>query len=130
MPRPINRCDFPVPLSPSSTDGNNAIRKLDRTGFVSTVVGTGDSREGGALSPFLSGVAAGADGELYIADNGYGRVLMLTREGVLSIVADQENAARTRPFDPRGIVVAPDGTLFVAGSSGVVWKITLGEADE
>ena len=112
------------------TDANSAIRRLDRSGFVSTVVRTRGHREGGALSGFLFGIAAGADGELYIADGGYGRILLLTSDGVLSIVADQENASGTRPFKPRAIVVAPDGTLFVSDAESVVWRITFEGADE
>ena len=112
------------------TESNSAIRRLDRSGFVSSSIRTRDHREGGALSPFLSGLAAGAEGELYIVDGGFDRVLMLTRDGVLSIVADRENAAGTGRFDPSGLVVAPDGTLFVSDSTSVVWTITIGDAGE
>ena len=111
-------------------DGNNAIHRLDPGGLVSTVVRTRDDREGGALSPFLPALAVGAEGELYIVDGGFDRILMLTRDGVLSIVADRENAAGTGRFDPSGLVVAPDGTLFVSDSRSVVWSITIEDAGE
>ena len=68
------------------------IRRIDRNGFVSTVFSTPDYREGGALSSFLVGIAVGPDGELYIADGGFGRVLRYTRDGVLSIVADAQHS--------------------------------------
>lgn len=112
------------------TEANNAIRRLDRSGFVSTVIRTPGHREGGALSPHLPGLAVGADGELYIVDGGYRRILMLTRDGELSIVADRGDVAWFRPFDPEGIVASPDGTLFVSDSGGAVWTITFGGAGE
>ena len=112
------------------TESNNAIRRLDGSGFVSSAIRTHDYREGGALSPFLPGLAAGADGELYIVDGGFGRILMLTRDGELWVVADRGNAVGTRRFDPNGLVVAPDGTLFVSGSGSVVWMITFGHAGQ
>ena len=114
------------------TEANNAIRRIDRSGFVSTVISTPDYGEGGALSPFLIGIAVGPDGELYIADGGFGRVLRLTRDGILSIVADAQHSVGSRRLDPNGIVVAPDGDLFISDSStSSILKITFeDEGDE
>ncbi len=113
------------------TEANNAIRRIDRSGFVSTVFSTPDYREGGALSSFLVGIAVGPDGELYIADGGFGRVLRYTRDGVLSIVADAQHAVG-RALGPYGIVVTPAGDLFISDSStSSILKITFGdEGDE
>ena len=114
------------------TEANNAIRRIDRSGFVSTVISTPDYGEGGALSPFLIGIAVGPDGELYIADGGFGRVLRYTRDGVLSIVADAQHSVGSRRLDPNGIVVTPAGDLFISDSStSSILKITFeDEADE
>ncbi len=114
------------------TEGNNAIRRIDRNGFVSTVFSTPDYWEGGALSSFVVGVAIGPDGELYIADGGFGRVLRYTRDGVLSIVADAQHSVGSRRLDPNGIVVTPAGDLFMSDSStSSILKITFeDEGDE
>ena len=112
-------------------ESNNRIRRIDRNGFVSTVFSTPDYREGGALSSFVVGIAVGPDGELYIADGSFGRVLRYTRDGVLSIVADAQHAVG-RALGPNGIVVTPDGDLFISDSStSSILKITFeDEADE
>ena len=113
------------------TEGNNAIRRIDRNGFVSTVFSTPDYQEGGALSPFLVGIAVGPDGELYIADGGFGRILRYTSDGVLSVVADAKHAVGPA-LGPYGIVVTPAGDLFISDSStSSILKITFGgEGDE
>ena len=114
------------------TENSNAIRKIDGNGFVSTVFKTPDFLEGGALSPFTRGIAVGSQGELYVADKGYGRVLRLTSDGVLSIVIDGEHAIDWRGLGPSGILVMPDGNLLVSDSvMSVIWKITFeDEAEE
>ena len=106
------------------TESNSAIRMIDETGYVSTVVQTPDRRYGGALSPFIVGIAVGADGALYVADPDYGRVVRVTREGELSIVAD-------RLGSPHGILVLPDGSLLVSDAGGnTIRKITFGDAQD
>ncbi len=99
----------------SNTD--HTIRKLDRRGYLSTALSTPNDREGGALSPFMGGLAIGPEGELYVAD-GTGRLLRFTRDGILAIVVD------TGVGSGAGLVVAPDGTLFVSSGS-VIRKITI-----
>ena len=112
------------------TESNNAVRRIDRNGFVSTVFSTPDYDEGGALSSFLVGIAVGPDGELYIADGGYGRILRYTRDGVLSVVADAQDGVGTRRLAPRGIVATPDGDLFITDSNtSSILKITFGNGD-
>ena len=112
------------------TESNNAVRRIDRNGFVSTVFSTPDYDEGGALSSFLVGIAVGPDGELYIADGGYGRILRYTRDGVLSVVADAQDGVGTRRLAPNGIVVTPAGDLFITDSNtSSILKITFGDGD-
>ena len=97
---------------------DHTIRKLDGHGYVSTALSTPNYREGGALSPFMGGLAIGPDGELYVAD-GSGRLLRFTRDGILAIVVDAGVDG--------GLVVAPDGTLFVSSDGSVIRKITIDE---
>ena len=89
------------------TEANSAIRMIDQTGFVSTVLKTTERRHGGELSPFLREIVVGKDGALYVADMDYGRVVRITRDGTLSIVIDGLSG-------PQGLAVMPDGALLVS----------------
>ena len=105
------------------TESNNAIRMIYGSGYVSTVLRTPRSRHGGALSPFIDGIAVGSDGALYVADaqqSTYARVVRITRGGELSIVADH-------PFtSPQGIIATTDGGFLVSDPvANVIWKITV-----
>ncbi len=107
------------------TESNNAIRRIDGSGFVSTVLRTPGSRYGGALSSALGGVARGNDGALYVIDYHYDRVVRVTRDGEVAIVADLE---LNRSL---GIIFTSAGDLLVSDSDrGVIWKITLGDGTE
>lgn len=109
------------------TESNNAIRKIGRDGFVSTVLRTPGYDEGGALSAFTAGIAVGRDGSLYVADFAFDRVLRLTTDGILSIVVDRETHMPPgyRFGDPYGLLTTADGTLFVtARHTGVIFKVT------
>ena len=91
---------------------------IDQQGFVSTVLRTPDLRYGGELSPGIGGIAVGADGALYVADADYGRVVRVTRDGMLSIVAEGLSS-------PEGILALPGGALLVSDpGDNVIWKIT------
>jgi len=105
------------------TESNSAVRMIDGEGYVSTVLQTPARRHGGALSPFIVGIAVGADGALYVADPDYGRVVRVTRDGELSLVADAFSS-------PQGILALPDGSLLVSDvGDNVIWKISF-EDDE
>ena len=100
------------------TEGNSAVRSVDLDGFVSTVVMTPGDRLGGALSPFLFGIAVGPAGELYVADKGWDRVVRVADDGTISIVADRGVGS------PDGLLVTSDGTLLVADTGrSVILKI-------
>ncbi len=107
------------------TERWNPIRAIDANGFVSTVLRTPQDRYGGALSPSIAGIAVGHDGALFVADQDYGRVVRVTRDGVLSVVAEGLGK-------PQGIVVTAAGALLVSDiGDNVIWKITFGdEPDE
>ena len=100
------------------TESNSAIRMIDQQGFVSTVLRTPDLRYGGELSPGIGGIAVGADGALYVADADYGRVVRVTRDGMLSIVAEGLSS-------PEGILALPGGALLVSDpGDNVIFQIT------
>ncbi len=95
------------------------IRVLDNRGNVSTVLRTPDFQYGGELSRALNGIAVGADGALYVVDSHYDRVVRVTRDGALSIVADEL-------WSPARILALPDGALLVTDRGNVIRKITFG----
>ncbi len=110
--------------------GNRRVRKVTTTGVISTVAGTGTigfSGDGGpATSAQLGypyGVAADAQGNLYIADYATQRVREVSRAGVISTVAgngtagsagDGGPATAAQLSSPSGVAVDADGDLYIA----------------
>ena len=111
--------------------GNNRIRKVDRSGVISPVAGTGgfygDAGDGGpALQAHLSfpfGVAIARDGTLFISDTGNNRVREVTPAGQIQALAgtgqggftgDGGAASRAELSAPEGIALDAAGDLFVA----------------
>jgi len=111
--------------------GNHTVRAVAPDGTVRTVAGTGevpptDAIQYGAPAtrfPLASpgDLAAGPDGSLYIADIGMFRILQLTTDGHIRLVAgdgvrgyagDGGPATTARIGWPLGMVVAGDGTLY------------------
>jgi sugar lactone lactonase YvrE len=109
--------------------GNNRVRRIDPSGTISTVAGSGaagDSGDGGAAlkarlrSP--SGVAVDSAGNLYIADSNnhrirkvtpYGRIRPFAGTGVQGLSGDGGPATKAtlnRPFD---IVIDRSGKLYI-----------------
>jgi RHS repeat-associated protein len=109
---------------------NHRIRRLDRSGMISTVAGTGtpgfNESEGAATLMQLStptGLAAGPGGELYIADSGNHLIRQITPDGRLIIVAgnrsggysgDNGPAKDARLNYPTAVTVARDGSFYIA----------------
>jgi DNA-binding CsgD family transcriptional regulator/sugar lactone lactonase YvrE len=111
--------------------GNNRIRKVDRSGVISPVAGTGgfygDAGDGGpALQAHLSfpfGVAIAHDGNLFISDTGNNRVRQVTPSGQIQALAgtgqggfsgDGGAAGSAELSAPEGIALDAAGDLFVA----------------
>ena len=95
---------------------NQRIRKVDSSGNISTVAGTGTrgfSGDGGAATAALlnlpGSVVLDALGNLYIADGSNNRIRKVDSDGNISTVAGREQLN-----EPRG--VAPDGAgnLYIA----------------
>lgn len=111
---------------------NDRVRKVGVDGTITTVAGTvfgGFSGDGGpATSARLSiptGVAIGNNGDVFIADydnqrirriSSDGKIYTIAGDGLLGFEGDNEPATSASLAYPRGLKVAPDGSLFIADS--------------
>lgn len=102
------------------------IRKVTPTGAVSVyagVYGAAGAVDGPAASAkfsFAQGVAVDGAGNVYVADTGNNRIRKITPTGVVSTLAGTGVAghadgpgANAQFYAPWGIVVAPNGNLYV-----------------
>ena len=107
------------------------IRRVDATGTITTVAGTGEPSYGGDGGPavkarlsFPSGVAADHAGNLYITDTGNHRVRKIDATGAIATIAgtgepgyDWEGpAVEAKLVAPRGVALDSSGILYFAGS--------------
>ncbi|MCY1019272.1 HNH/endonuclease VII fold putative polymorphic toxin [Pyxidicoccus sp. MSG2] len=109
---------------------NSRIRKVDPSGVIHTIAGTGTPGSAGEGGPAASAqvyypfqLALGPDGSLYFTENGGGRVGRITPDGRLVRVAgnglsgnapDGVPALQAPLGDLWGIAVGPDGSVYVA----------------
>ncbi len=104
----------------------NRIRKVDTTGKITTVAGTGVSgytNDGGlatqAKLDFPYGVAVDANGNIFIADNFNGVIRKVDTKGVITTFATNPNFFSLQTLALDGL-----GNLFAVDSGTcVVWKI-------
>jgi sugar lactone lactonase YvrE len=110
--------------------GNQRVRRVGPDGVISTVAGSGTAGYGGDGGPAQqaqlfgpTGVAVGADGSLYIADEFNTRVRRVGPDGVITTVAgngtagyagDHGPATQAELAFPTGVAVGPDGSLYIA----------------
>ena len=118
--------------------GNHRIRRVDPTGVISTVAGSGPFHpapgsfggDGGpAVSTTLnspSAVSTAPDGTLYINDQGNNRIRRVTPGGTIGTLAgngfanyggDGGTATSASLYTPRGVAVAADGSLYIADTN-------------
>ena len=111
----------------SDTRGT-AVKWVTATGDVSTVFEDGRGPYRGALSRTVLGIAVAPDGAVYLADQGFGRVVRIDRNGAAAIVADLQDFVGAPTSWPNGIVLTSEGDLLVSDRrQHVIWKITIDE---
>jgi streptogramin lyase len=110
--------------------GNDAIRRIDRSGAVTTLAPPVDA-EGHALLHRPVALALTHDGILYVGGAG-GRIVQLDPRGPYHALMDADRPPETsygsdgsvRLYAPRGIVVKRDGSLVVAdGAASKVFAL-------
>ena len=112
-------------------DANAAkIRKVTTAGLVSTVV---DFLYTGRT---VADVAVGSDGSLFVADEFFAAVYRVATDGTVSLVGGRPRSygaaagiqGNARFDGPRGLAVAPDGSIYVTdGRNHAVFRGTLFE---
>jgi|CXWL01.1.fsa_nt_gi RHS repeat-associated protein len=124
------------PFARVMTQGNGSKRSLlgsITTNVISTMAGgvtPGFGGDGGlatqALFNYPSDIAFGADGSLYISDNGNHRIRRVGQDGIITTVAgngtpgfsgDGGPALQASLNQPSGIAIAADGSLYFVDSS-------------
>ena len=112
---------------------NHRIRKVDSTGTITTIAGTGEggfSGDGGAATAaqlkFPYGVAVDGAGNLYIADTGNHRIRKVDSTGTITTIAgtgeggfsgDGGAATAAQLSFPYDVVVDGAGNLYIADTS-------------
>jgi sugar lactone lactonase YvrE len=110
--------------------GNNRVRKVDLSGFITTIAGTGTagySGDAGAAAAAKlnspSGVAVDAAGNIYIGDAVNNRIRMVNTSGIISTIAgtgtagsggDGAHAISAQLNSPQGMAIDAAGTLYFA----------------
>ncbi|HUI57792.1 MAG TPA: protease pro-enzyme activation domain-containing protein [Bryobacteraceae bacterium] len=119
---------------------NQRVRKVDRSGVITTVAGTGSccyGGDGGAAASALlnapNGVAADSQGNLYIVDTGNQRIRKVDASGVITTVAgtgtagysgDGGAATGAEVSSPDGMAVDASGNLYIADTiNGRIRKV-------
>jgi len=112
-------------------NGNKRIRKVDTTGVITTVAGTGTSGytgdNGSALNAEIGnvyGIACDNQGNLYIADYTYNRIrrvdagsqiiTTVVGNGNSSPVTDGVTGVNATLYEPRGVAFDAGGNMFIA----------------
>jgi uncharacterized protein (TIGR03437 family) len=116
---------------------NHRIRRVDPRGILTTYAGTGlagNTGDGGlAVAALLnqpSAISLDEAGNLYIADQGNGRIRRVSPSGIISAAASMPKPADIFPaigtdpaIQPTCIIAGKDGVLFaIAGD--LVWELT------
>ena len=112
---------------------NQRIRKINTSGFISTVAGTGTSGFSGdgasATSAQLNtptGVTLDSSGNLYITDSGNHRIRKVNTSGIISTIAgsgsggfsgDGSDAAIAALNTPNDVTVDSAGNIYIADTS-------------
>ena len=112
---------------------NHRIRKVDSTGTITTIAGTGERRFGGDGGPAIqaqldepTGVVVDGAGNLYIADLANHRIRKVDSTGTITTIAgtgeqgfggNDGPASQAHLFFPIAVAVDGAGTLYIADAS-------------
>jgi myo-inositol-hexaphosphate 3-phosphohydrolase len=112
---------------------NHRVRKVDTTGKITTIAGTGTAGYNGdgiqATAAMLNnphGVAVDGAGNVYIADAPNQRIRKVSPAGIITTVAgtgtsgyngDGIQATAARLNYPKGVEVGPDGALYIGDAN-------------
>ncbi len=112
---------------------NHRVRKVDSTGRITTLAGTGTAGYSGDNGPAASarlnnphGVAVDGAGNVYIADSPNQRIRRVSPNGTITTVAgtgtsgyngDNIQATAARLNYPKGVEVGPDGALYIGDAN-------------
>ena len=115
---------------------NQRIRKINSSGTITTVAGTGTAGYNGdgmaateAKINYPMGIAADAFGNVYFADRGNNRVRMISASGTITTLAgtgtggysgDNGPAINAKLYGPTGVAVDAAGNVFIADKSNNV----------
>lgn len=116
---------------------NNLIRKITAAGIVTTVAGNTsasgsvDGTGAAASFDFPQGIAADANGNLYVADTYGDTIRRITSDGVVTTLAGAAGitgaidgtGAAARFNEPTGIAVTPSGAVLVADSHNYTLRL-------
>jgi trimeric autotransporter adhesin len=111
--------------------GNDRIRKVDLSGVIRTIAGTGRNAYAGNGGPAVRanlyapvGIAIGADDSVYFSERYQDTIRVITPRGLIGLVAgrggvrgdggDGGAAKRAKLDDPQGIAFGPGGELYLA----------------
>jgi RHS repeat-associated protein len=117
--------------------GNSRIRKISKTGIITTYAGTGSNGTSGDSGPAISAqfefpsfIALKDDGTLYISDSGANRIRVVAPNGIITTfagtgsiagstnsVGDQGAAIQAEFDNVRGIALGQSGSLIITDSN-------------
>jgi sugar lactone lactonase YvrE len=112
---------------------NNVVRRIDVSGVITTVAGSGrmgQSRDGGPATEARFNhpehVAVDQEGNVYVEDTGNHCIRTVDTEGIVRTIVgtchagfagDEGPALRAQLFEPSGMLLAPGGVLYIADSA-------------
>ena len=118
--------------------GNNCIRKVNTSGIISTIAGTGTTGYGGDNGPAIAAklwlprlMAFDSEGNLYVADTHNDRVRKISTSGIITTVAgtgvqgysgDGTTATAAQLGGPQGVAIDDSGNLYIAESGNSVLR--------